>query len=81
MEQKTEIKIEILNALLKFIKEENYGPCIMVEIFNGGDIAVLWEHWRYTTPSKAPRVFIGGKFKNQKPIIRYLWLATQQKKK
>lgn len=70
----------VLNALLNFIKAENYGPCIMVEVFKGGDIAVLWQHWRYTTPSKAPRVFIGGKFKNQKPIIKYLWLDTIRKK-
>lgn len=74
------LSLDVLQALLRFIKEEDYGPCIMIEVFKGGDLAVLWQHWRYTTPSQAPRVFIGGKYKQQ-PIIKYLWLDTIQKRK
>jgi hypothetical protein len=75
------LSLQVLNALKDFIKAEDYGPCIMFQVFKGGDLAVLWQHWRYTTPAKAPRVFIGGKFKQQQPIIKYIWLDTIQKKK
>lgn len=77
---KIKLNLDVLNALKDFIKAENYGPCIMFQVFKGGDLAILWQHWRYCSPSQAPRVFIGGKFKQQ-PIIKYLWLDTIQKKK
>lgn len=72
-----ELSVEVYSALKKFIREEKYGGCIMFEIFKNGDIAILWHHWKYSPAFKAPRVFIGGKFRNQKPIIKYLWLNTK----
>jgi hypothetical protein len=44
------------------------------------DVAILWKHWSFAEPIKqAPRVFIGGRYKQIKIItpqynIYYIWL-------
>lgn len=62
--------MEAEKLVKQFIKEYNYGPCIMYGT-ESGCLYVLWEHWKYTNVLEAPKIYLGN-IKQQFKLI-YRW--------
>lgn len=72
--------LKLLNTLKDFINIDYKGFGCLMFLWEGTEIKILYEHWKYSDIMKAPQVYLGGVWKRKnKTELYYIWLNTKSK--